>query len=464
MIDLKNVEKYRENNRIEAKKALGGLPKSIWETYSAFANTLGGVILLGVEEYKDKTFHVIGLPDPFGMAEKFRSMLKNKRLVSADILSDGDVTVEEFEGKRFVAINVPRAHRFDKPVYIEGNIYGGTYRRGGEGDYRCQKKEVDDMLRDAARASFDMIPVEMRAEDAFNGDTFNKYRQRLMKLRSSYLQGLENDFQIAEKIGVVSRHNSDEYRPSTAGLLMFGKKSKIKTLFPFFSAVYKEKNIFGETVYETECENLFEFYLAAEQGVLRGICLLGISREEERAVFMAISEALANSVIHADIGIKYPITACLSPYSFTVTNPGSLRIAPEAIFEGSSDKRNGLIAKMLSLVSVGGGGVRGIYEVWRKKKWCAPILCEDFSPDRVTLMLVFGKECGENKVSAAETFGRREAIISYITENIESSCEEIAKLVGISNESALLMLEKLSNEGVFISEKRGKTYYYKLKS
>lgn len=128
MIDFSKLEQYRENNRIEAKKALGGLPKSIWETYSAFANTYGGIILLGVEEMPDKSFHAIDLPDPDKLIKEFWNIANNPNKTSVNVLSSKDVFVQEIEGNHIVVINVPRAERSYRPVYVDGNPLC-TYRR-----------------------------------------------------------------------------------------------------------------------------------------------------------------------------------------------------------------------------------------------------------------------------------------------------------------------------------------------
>lgn len=146
MLDWNHLEQYKEGNRLEAKKAQGGLPESIWETYSAFANSLGGLILLGVIEQADKSFASVELSNPDQLAADFWNTLNRPGTVSENILEPHDVQVVEAEGHRIVAIRVPRAGVERKPVYIGGDLWSGTYRRSGEGDYRCTAEEIQAML------------------------------------------------------------------------------------------------------------------------------------------------------------------------------------------------------------------------------------------------------------------------------------------------------------------------------
>ena len=144
------LEDYREDNRIEAKRAQGGLPHSLWETYSAFANTLGGVILLGVAEREDGALYSVPLFDPEELAEEFWSMVQDRQVVSVNLLQKEDVQILKSGRNPIVAIFVPRAPVQYRPVYTGGDPYDGSYYRRGEGDFRCPRREVDAMLQDQA--------------------------------------------------------------------------------------------------------------------------------------------------------------------------------------------------------------------------------------------------------------------------------------------------------------------------
>lgn len=62
ILGLPNAVGSGETVDIEFKSAKGGVPKSLWETYSAMANTDGGTIILGVED-KGATPYAVGVSD-----------------------------------------------------------------------------------------------------------------------------------------------------------------------------------------------------------------------------------------------------------------------------------------------------------------------------------------------------------------------------------------------------------------
>ena len=138
--------RFQENGHVEAKQALGGLPESLWESYSAFANADGGVILLGVAERADKSLEALELLDPQWLIDDFWAILNDPAQVSVNLLKADDVQVVRDEGKCIIAIFVPKAEASQKPVYVGGDPWRGTYRREGEADKSCSREEIEAMF------------------------------------------------------------------------------------------------------------------------------------------------------------------------------------------------------------------------------------------------------------------------------------------------------------------------------
>ena len=113
---VSQIIKDRETAEIEFKSAKGGFPKSFWETYSAFANTHGGTIVLGVKE-KDGIFTLNNLTDDDidKLQKDFWSSVHNKNTINACILKNDDVEVGEIEGHKVILFHIPQAQRDQRP-------------------------------------------------------------------------------------------------------------------------------------------------------------------------------------------------------------------------------------------------------------------------------------------------------------------------------------------------------------
>ena len=126
-LTAKQIERFVRQGEVvhtECKDASGGLPDSLWESYSSFANTDGGVILLGVKESNNK-FSIAGVPRAATLIKQFWDGVNNREKVNVNILFDRHVYSVKCRGRDVVVIEVPRADRQDRPVYIGKDMFIG---------------------------------------------------------------------------------------------------------------------------------------------------------------------------------------------------------------------------------------------------------------------------------------------------------------------------------------------------
>lgn len=486
MLDFNNIEQYKENNRIEAKKALGGLPHSIWETYSAFANTLGGIILLGVEEAPDKSLRSVKNINTEQLIKDFWNLINNQQKVSVNILSDKDVTVEEAEGNKIIAIRVPRAQRYDKPVYIDGNPFTGTYRRNGEGDYKCTREEVNAMTRDASIKTQDMLLLVNMGLDVLDPDSIRRYRIRMKSYRPGHVWEELEDPEFLYKLGALGRSTDGVLHPTAAGLLMFGHEYEIVKEYPSYFLDYREEldpnTRWTDRIVSSSGDwsgNIYDFYFKVYNRIAQDIKtpfkLEGGDRIDDTPIHKALREALANCLINADYYGRQGIVIVKKKDVITLSNPGGFRIDLETAKSGGvSDPRNSALIKMFNLIDIGeraGSGIPNIFNVWKKQGLPAPTISESFEPDRITLSLETATSSDKeqaikssDKKQIIKTNLYKDIIVQYLTDNISAKCSDISSLIGLSLPRTRAILSELIDDRIIIAEGANKNRVYKLKS
>ena len=222
---IKEVLLKGERVTLECKWAKAEVPKELWNTYSAFANTIGGMILLGVEERRKETdpakrFEITGVDNHQKILTDFWNTINSDK-VNENILVEKDVEVVDLDGKKIVCIHVPMADFRMKPIYLNGNVYKGTYRRNHEGDYHCTERQVRAMIRDSFEDGNDGILIEHYNMDDIDLDTLHRYRTLFRVWNNDHVWNEVDDKTFLRNLGgyIVNREEGKEGL-SMAGLMM----------------------------------------------------------------------------------------------------------------------------------------------------------------------------------------------------------------------------------------------------
>jgi predicted HTH transcriptional regulator/DNA-binding CsgD family transcriptional regulator len=408
--ELLNIEDLAESTYIEIKKAAGEdgrgqLPESFFPTYSAFANTQGGIALLGFQEVSPGEFVLIGIPEPGRVIDQLWSNLNNREKVSINILKDDNFSVGTHEGKQYIRIIVPPARREQKPVYVGKNPLTGTFRRNFSGDYVCDEATVKRMIAEQVEESRDVKLLLHFSENDLDSTTLRSYRNRFRITKPTHPWNSLDDHEFLRSIGGLTRDRaSGEEGLTLAGLLMFGKLRSILDAVPYYLVDYQERRAEDDdgtrwvdrvTTDGTWSGNLYDFFQITIQKLYRDLKvpfkLAGPSRIDDTPVHEALREALTNTLVHADYSGTVPILIIKRPDMFSFRNPGTMRVPIEdAIHGGNSDCRNRNLQTMFDLIGYGeraGSGLPKIFQNWKEQLWRLPELKEKYIPEQTILVM-----------------------------------------------------------------------------
>jgi len=348
-----------EHGQIECKESAWQLPRDVWETVSAFANTNGGTLLLGVAERRGR-FEIVGLVEPIRVQHDLVNGLREA--LNVPIAARVEPLIVNVGGEERVLLTayIPEAIAYQKPVYIRSRgLDKGCYKRVGGHDMPCTEDDLARFFQDRALISPDMLPVPLAQRAELDAGQIRAFRQLLATQNpANPVLGYDDD-DLLRAYGALGQPKGETgWVPTVAGVLMFGTPALVQRCFPAFRvdlievegtewvAASTERGA-GRTFQGPLLEVTRELLRVLRQEIPERFALRpGDTQRMADPMHVALREAIHNALMHQDYRIHRPTQVRRFADRLEIENPGASLRDPERLGEPGSALRNPRIAQM----------------------------------------------------------------------------------------------------------------------
>lgn len=357
------IHKMRETGsdtqRCEVKESVAELPRSLPETISAFANSHGGIIILGLSERA-------GFRPAKGFdAEKIYSQLQ----VAGDAVTPVvrlEIERIAFEGSVLVVADVPKLPEIQMPCFITSRgRYQGSFIRSGDGDRHLSAYEIDRLWERRQQPKYDLEPVIEATDEDLDSVKLDRIVWRCKELFPRVFGSLTKE-QILIRLGILVRHG-ERLCPTLAGLLAAGVYPqqffpRLEVVFCAFPGTTKappagrqERYLNAKEIIGSIPDMILETLACVQQRMDVAAVVQGALRYDiPDFPLNAVREAIANALQHRDYspdGRGTHVQVNLYSDRLEILNPGGL-FGSESVNDlgkdGISSTRNSFLSRILT--------------------------------------------------------------------------------------------------------------------
>lgn len=337
------------------------ISSKLLETVSAFSNTDGGDIVLGIYQQKDQPLKFFGIQAAEDQETKLRDLFRNEMCL---LETDFQLSIENFSGYNLPIIKIHVGKVGDlkrKPVFIKSRgSEMGSFIRIGQRDEKMPKYMLEDIRKQQMILTGQLPTPELRIENNSKLDDldFSLIKQYAEKLNI----GVDKDTRPKEYLNFLETKNiAQDSRLTRFGLLCFG--------------INPEKNLGNKAIIQVSDDsginilagdrgknkNIFEGdllkiivltmdWVAKNISTERVILEEGEQKEKPIIPVQIIREVVVNAICHRDYDTDQKIFLKIDKDKISIENPGLLNYrmyTHNFIFPGKTEHPNPHIAKYL---------------------------------------------------------------------------------------------------------------------